>query len=610
MTRRFICHIILFLKDLLPLLFFCIPTVSSATFSPQQEKTEILKLASRLLQTKSRDTLKVHILTGKIDSLLQRQMIGDKDFAFIIRQTGETFREKGGHSYAIELFMKATAYYEQLKEPTKEQIQYTVGQYISLGASHEELGMWSQAMDFNIKALALAESYKLEPQKAMLYNNIGAIQYQRGEYEKAENYLLRALAINQRLSQKKELFNNYNNLAGVYAQQQKIDKALDYAFHALQQLDSKGDADLYYFMQTNIANLYMKKKDYALAIGCIRNAMYQQELRSLDYDVIQTYLLLSHAYEAVNRADSVYFYLQKALILARHIQNRHLESDILSNLAFFYQKQNSYKRAYETLYLSNHIADSISAIDNRNKMDNLEIIYNIEKKQRENELQLQEIKLRKLNSDRLWISMLSFSVLLLFTLLYLLAHFRNKEKVRKAQLLLEEQQLTLHEKEKELLTQKEKDLRNLIDQKNRELTSYTLHLIRNNEFIANLTAELKQVLLELNPRDTERRKRIREILMTIHRQNTHNNWEEFKYYFEQVHLSFYDNLGNRYPELTLKDKRLCAFLRLGLSTKEISAITFKEVRSVESARNRLRKKLNINPEENLIDFLSQFSISN
>ena len=55
----------------------------------------------------------------------------------------------------------------------------------------------------------------------------------------------------------------------------------------------------------------------------------------------------------------------------------------------------------------------------------------------------------------------------------------------------------------------------------------------------------------------------------------------------------------------MKEKRLCAFLRLGLSSKEIAAITYKEVRSVESARNRLRRKLNINLEENLIEFISR-----
>lgn len=85
-----------------------------------------------------------------------------------------------------------------------------------------------------------------------------------------------------------------------------------------------------------------------------------------------------------------------------------------------------------------------------------------------------------------------------------------------------------------------------------------------------------------------------------------NEWKDFSYYFGQVHPSFYQNLQSRFPDLSLKEKRLCAFLRLGLSSKEIAAITFVETRSVESARNRLRKKLNLDVDENLTTFLSSF----
>ena len=99
--------------------------------------------------------------------------------------------------------------------------------------------------------------------------------------------------------------------------------------------------------------------------------------------------------------------------------------------------------------------------------------------------------------------------------------------------------------------------------------------------------------------------KIQEIQNLLQQQNVTNNWEEFRFYFEQVHPSFYKNLEQLHPDLTLKEKRLCAFLRLGLSSKDIAAITFKELRSVDSARNRLRKKLNIAPDDNLIEILSR-----
>ena len=86
-----------------------------------------------------------------------------------------------------------------------------------------------------------------------------------------------------------------------------------------------------------------------------------------------------------------------------------------------------------------------------------------------------------------------------------------------------------------------------------------------------------------------------------------NNWDEFHFYFEQVHPQFYEKLETQYPTLTSKEKRLCAFIALGLSTKEIADITFREVRSCESSRNRLRKKLGVEPDVDLTNFIRQIT---
>lgn len=133
-----------------------------------------------------------------------------------------------------------------------------------------------------------------------------------------------------------------------------------------------------------------------------------------------------------------------------------------------------------------------------------------------------------------------------------------------------------------------------------------MHLIKNNEYIVDINRELQQLLLELNPKDTAKKAHIREMLLKLRDQGNEGTYTEFKYYFEQVHQSFYENVQKAYPMLTYKDLRLCSFLRLGLSSKEIAAITFKEVRSVESARNRLRRKMGLDADVRLIEFFSQF----
>ena len=242
--------------------------------------------------------------------------------------------------------------------------------------------------------------------------------------------------------------------------------------------------------------------------------------------------------------------------------------------------------------------------DNMRRINTLEEIYESEKKVRDNEIALKDIALQKASSDRIWSLLLIIVMLLVIAVLFLYAYSRNKEKQRLTQELLARRQKDEFEKEKEQQLMKEEQLNRTLDLRNRELTTYTLSMIRSNEFISDISDELKALLLELNPRDKEHKLHLRQILAKLQQHNTHHNWDEFRYYFEQVHPSFYENLEARFPELTLKERRLCAFLRLGLSSKDISAITFKEVRSVESARNRLRKKLNIQAEDNLTEFLS------
>jgi tetratricopeptide (TPR) repeat protein/DNA-binding CsgD family transcriptional regulator len=82
-------------------------------------------------------------------------------------------------------------------------------------------------------------------------------------------------------------------------------------------------------------------------------------------------------------------------------------------------------------------------------------------------------------------------------------------------------------------------------------------------------------------------------------------WEEFEYRFQQLHSGFYDRLNQQFPDLTINERRLCAFLMLDMTTKEISDITGQSVRAVNMARIRLRNKLGLtHTDKDLFAFLS------
>jgi hypothetical protein len=96
--------------------------------------------------------------------------------------------------------------------------------------------------------------------------------------------------------------------------------------------------------------------------------------------------------------------------------------------------------------------------------------------------------------------------------------------------------------------------------------------------------------------------KIRKMNGSIH----NNSWAQFEEYFNSVHPYFSINLLNENPKLTLDDLRLCYFLRLNMSSKEIAQITNKENHSIDIARCRLRKKFKLDRQCKLNEFLQRF----
>jgi len=143
-----------------------------------------------------------------------------------------------------------------------------------------------------------------------------------------------------------------------------------------------------------------------------------------------------------------------------------------------------------------------------------------------------------------------------------------------------------------------------LEYKNKELTTNVLSLMKKNEMLSVISDKL--VAIKNQAAKEETREAINQISKEIQKISDREILEEFELRFKQVHSDFYSKLLQRYPDLTPNEQRLCAFLRLNMSTKEISELTGQQVSTLETARYRLRKKLGItNSSINLVTFLSK-----
>ncbi|MCB0846350.1 MAG: hypothetical protein KDE26_24030, partial [Bacteroidetes bacterium] len=204
-------------------------------------------------------------------------------------------------------------------------------------------------------------------------------------------------------------------------------------------------------------------------------------------------------------------------------------------------------------------------------------------------------------------------IVLFFLMIFGFILYVNNRKIKKdSDLVIQKQAQTLQKKEAEFKRESEKSeaeiirlrnekLRAEVVHKNKELASYALHLGQKSETLLKLQKQLGKIKKELADKD---RSKVDQLVRMIDEDiRLDKNWEQFEFHFDQVHERFLTNLRNQYPVLTPKDQRLCAYLRMNLSTKEIAPLMGISVRGVEISRYRLRKKLDIPHDANLTDFI-------
>ena len=200
-------------------------------------------------------------------------------------------------------------------------------------------------------------------------------------------------------------------------------------------------------------------------------------------------------------------------------------------------------------------------------------------------------------------------LLLFAAILYVLYGWQRKKFLRQQTKHEEEQQkllyiheLEINKTENELVALKNDKLEAEIGFKNAELASSAMHLVKKGELLTKIKTELAQVMKRL---DNEHAiAELKKMIKTLGEDdNIDKEWENFTKHFDKVHSDFVMKLKEKHPAISGNELKLCAYLRMNLSTKEIAQLMNISVRGVEISRYRLRKKLGITSEVGLFDHL-------
>lgn len=165
------------------------------------------------------------------------------------------------------------------------------------------------------------------------------------------------------------------------------------------------------------------------------------------------------------------------------------------------------------------------------------------------------------------------------------------------------------EKRKEIVELKNQRLQYDLRHKSQELASSTMNLIRKNEVLLEINQHLSKLAEDITekPEPNIILKKLNKMQDDIKKNIEHdNNWKRFAENFDLVYENYLKRLSESYPQLTISDKKLCAYLKMDLSSKDIAPLLNMSFRSVEMSRYRLRKKMELDRDVNLSEFLQNF----
>jgi len=463
----------------------------------------------------------------------------------------------GEHVASIENFGKAKELIEKhdfkdLKEVfylKKAGVLARIKHYEEAIAHNEEAADWFAAVQDSVNL-------------GLTYGNIGAVYYLQRDFETTRTYYELALSILENTPKKDDNM-ILANLAGLYLTEGKPRKAIPMLEIYLEQARKKNSHIHEVSILTNLG----------LAYGLTTNYQKSMEYYNAALELAEKENLIDARYEAFRM------------------------------MSYTYETKGDYRRALDSYREYKIIQEEVVGKKTQEEIAELNLKY--EAVQNEKELAINKEKVVQLEQEAKIRNQRYFLFLALFLALGALgislfikrkADFEKNKKLHLAEQKLMNSQL----KNKELA---EKRLQEKLEYKNKDLTNLTLDITRKNEFSNQLLSQIKE-LERYVPIGAQSQLNSIKFFIT---DNLRINKElaVFQENIKEVNQDFYSRLLARFSDLTSKETELCGLIKLGRTNKEIAALKSISLNSAKMNRYRLRKKLGLATEVDIVNFLRE-----
>lgn len=567
------------------------------------EKANLLKeeeLVARSIYAK----MKAHNILANNDSIIllynDATELSDnlpKDLLVDLKKTlAHAYNKKDVYSEARLLVDEIIGYYESNGD------SMAVYEVSSLsGGLHFSQGDIPNALNCFQRALKIVETERDTSKIFLLYSSIGNMYVKVQDFESARKYLYKGLSISKGFESDINYKTLMSSLGSFYNRTHVYDSAAFYYDKSLKATIDLNKRDDIAGAYLNLGNLNCRMGNFITGKAYFDTAIHLFKELNMLLNVARVYDSYGVMYSVQKKYDSSSYYLKKRLEISEELGEVDGIRRSLYLLAANFDKTGDYQKSLK--YAKKYILfnDSIVGDEIQSKIADYEAKYETAKKERDIIQLKAERKAQEAKELLLWISFISVSLILLL-IVWVIYQKRKKDGIihQKEQLVLKNKK-ALADSELEKSKLQEEELKKEIQYKSKQLTTHALNMMQKN----TLMQEIQEELVILSKRASQENKGSFSRIKMLIKKNlrSEKDWDLFKLYFEDVNKHFYEELQKITSELTSNDLKLCALLKLNMNIKESASVLNIEPASVKTARYKLRKKLNLNPEEDLVEFI-------
>lgn len=526
-------------------LWFAAPFVSAQNGARVERFDSLLQKAEEMLKA---DPSRAIYYSNS--AIAESQKIEDKSYMSMAQATlGEAYINQGDFDMGFEVLSHAV----ETCPPDCLKIQAHI--FLHLSGAYTKLLDLNQAFSYVDKAADIYQALNDSLNLARCYNSRGLVYIQVPDNANAEKNFKEALQLNREMNNIRSVAVNLNNLCLYEGDTQEKIRML---YEAIAINDSLG-------------NIWSLGENYNnLGTQYFYGGMYDKALSVLD----------------------------TAMQYSRRINAKELISDNYRYTSWVYEARKNYALAYRNLL---RLYETEKELLTMNEMRQIELnIIQKRLRDKEQQMMMQEQAFQNRNL-RLLISVFVLVAIALFLgLSYSIYHYRHQKKLQ--QLEVSKQ---LENREKELMSlklqQTEMEAKSALQEleyHRKELTNLAFFMRSRNNLLTQIQARIKEGY-KLSGPDSERHQRgIHAYISQFNMQNT-----ETELLIDEINGQFISNLSELHPNLSKNEQRLASLLRIGLSTKEIASIVNSTPKTINMARYRLRKRLNLETDDSLTEYM-------